>query len=89
MKKAIICAAMAAASAVFVAAARGDARPLVTHESRPVFKGEFMCGVNFGFYAREGYYESQFKDDPKGDKGFAIRGKPAQEVMRRHYKGRQ
>ena len=31
----------------------------------------------------------QFKDDPKGDKGFTIRGKPAQEVMRRHYKGIQ
>ena len=27
----------------------------------------------------------QFKDDPAGDKGFTVRGKPAQEVMRRHY----
>ena len=48
--KTIICAAMAAAS---VAAAGG----------RPAFEGEFMCGVNFGFYAREGYYESQAARD--------------------------
>ena len=67
--KTIICAAMAAASVAVGTAARGDARPPVAHECRPAFKGEFVCGVNFGFYAPEGYYESQ----------------PAQEVMRRHY----
>ncbi len=27
----------------------------------------------------------QFRDDPAGDKGFTVRGKPAQDVMRRHY----
>ncbi|MBQ7188724.1 MAG: hypothetical protein IJR99_04830 [Kiritimatiellae bacterium] len=27
----------------------------------------------------------QFKDAPAGDKGFTVRGKPAQEVMRRHF----
>jgi hypothetical protein len=28
---------------------------------------------------------AEFHDDPAGDKGFTIRGKPAQEVMRRLY----
>ena len=30
----------------------------------------------------------QFHDDPAGDKGFTVRGKPAQDVMRRHYSAR-
>ena len=31
----------------------------------------------------------EFHDDPAGDKGFTVRGKPAQEVMRRLYMQKQ